>query len=282
MQWFPGHMAKSMKALEAIKNDVDFVIELVDSRAPQATSNSFLLDIFKGVPIITVLTKASLTDKKRAHEFAVKQKTLGHDYVLFDSVTRFGEKPLLEAFKKITEEKRLKAKSKGMLKPEIKAVVIGIPNVGKSTFINFLKGRKVLKVENRPGVTKTISPVKTDFGFQIYDTPGILPPKITNEVYAVEIALCLGIKKTQIDTELVVLWLLEYLEVNYPVALTNRYKRRFLNFDFLSFLNEVGKSIGLMKNGQVEYGRLYERIINDFQKGYLGELFLERVRTGLN
>ena len=279
INWYPGHMAKARREIgEAIKQ-VDVVIELLDARIPMASRNPILNEIIGEKPRIIVLNKADLADSEMNQKW-IKELNQGNQRaILVDSNQGIGTKEVVRAATELMKAKLEKQADKGRIGGSVKAMVVGIPNVGKSTFINKIAGKQTTVTGNKPGVTKKNQWVRLDDKIQLLDTPGVLWPKLDNELYARHLAYIGTIKDEVIDVEDLAVHLLEELVINYKKELYTRFK---INEDFsydmaYELLEEIGKKRGcLVKGGEVDYTKVSNMLLEELRSGKLGKITLER------
>lgn len=279
IQWYPGHMAKARREIgEAIKL-VDVVIEIIDARIPMASRNPILNEIIGDKPRIIVLNKSDLADSEINKEWIKKLNIGNQRAILVDSNNGIGTKDVVKAACDIMKDKLDKQVEKGRIGGSIKAMVVGIPNVGKSTFINKIAGKQTTVTGNKPGVTKKNQWVRLDDKIQLLDTPGVLWPKLDNELYARHLAYIGTIKDEVIDIEELAVYLVDELVNNYKEMLYNRYK---ISSDFTydmtyELLEEIGKKRGcLVKGGEVDFTKVANILFEEFRSGKIGRISLER------
>jgi len=223
IQWFPGHMAKAERQIKECLSLVDCVIEIADARIPYSSRNPDIDKICKDKPRILVLSKASLADPEKTSQwvkyFECKHPTLSADFVTGENVNKI---PAM--LKELCEDKLKKWESKGLTGKNLRVMVLGIPNSGKSSFINRISKKKKAKVEDRPGVTRENQWVVTDLGFELLDTPGVLWPKFSERRVAENLALTKAIKDEVLDREELAVILCDRLKVSQADLIASRYK----------------------------------------------------------
>lgn len=279
INWYPGHMARARREIgEAVKL-VDVVIEIIDARIPVASRNPILNEIIGNKPRIIVLNKSDLADSNINKEWLNKLNTETQRAILVDSNNGIGTKDVVKAAYEIMKDKLDKQAEKGRIGGSIKAMVVGIPNVGKSTFINKIAGKQTTVTGNKPGVTKKNQWVRLDDKIQLLDTPGVLWPKLDNELYARHLAYIGTINDEVIDLEDLSVYLLEELVKEYKDMLYARYK---ISQDFsyemtYELLDEIGRKRGcLVKGGEVDYTKVANILFEEFRSGKIGRISLER------
>jgi len=279
IQWYPGHMAKARREIGEAVKQVDIVIEIIDARIPMASRNPILNEIIGNKPRIIVLNKSDLADSKINQMWVQKLNTGNQRALLVDSNAGVGTKDVVKVACEIMKEKLDKQLEKGRIGGSIKAMVVGIPNVGKSTFINKIAGKPTTVTGNKPGVTKKNQWVRLDDKIQLLDTPGVLWPKLDNELYARHLAYIGTIKDEVIDIEELAVYLLDELVENYKTELYTRYK---IAEDFsyemtYELLEEIGRKRGcLVKGGEVDYTKVANILLEEFRSGKIGRMSLEK------
>lgn len=224
IQWFPGHMAKAKREIADKIKLIDIVVELVDARAPYSSKNPLFNSVVNNKPRLIVMTKEDLADDKLTQKWIDFYKSKGY-YAISVNLKQFNEyKKIILVCKEILKDKMAREAKKGLKPRAMRAMVLGIPNVGKSTFINRLAKRKATVTGNKPGVTKAQQIIKVDKDFELFDTPGVLWPKFESEDIARNIALIGSIKQQILPREDLFIYAVEYLVKNYPGTLENRYQ----------------------------------------------------------
>lgn len=282
IQWFPGHMAKARREISERLKIIDIVIELVDGRAPFSSKNPMFDEMIINKPRLIVLTKKDLADAQRVNEWMNFYKSKGY-YTISVNLKDFNDyAKIIKICKEALKEKMEKERRRGLKPRPVRAMVVGIPNVGKSTFINRLASRKATITGNRPGVTKAQQIIRVNNDFELFDTPGVLWPKFENEFIARNIALIGSIKSTILPLDELIIYAIEYIENNYPCALRKRYGLTVNNFneDWIENAFEcIAKSRHLKKlNGYTDYDRVIEIVLNDLLDGSIEKITWESVK----
>lgn len=277
INWFPGHMAKARRELEAKIKLVDLIIELRDARIPFSSANPLFSSLINNKPRLIILVKSLMADSKITKDFTNyfnKNGNLCLDVDMINNKNISLIKNYIKLASKMVIEKREK---QGIINKEIKIVVIGIPNVGKSTFINKLAGKSSLNVGNKPGITRNTNTwLRVDKDYLILDTPGILYPKLKDEMTAINLALCGAIKEEILPEDYLAYHAVLYLKANYPQNLKQRYELSELN-DVESIILEIGKKRGcLKKGGEIDLTKTYKLILQDVKNARLGAISYER------
>ena len=282
VQWFPGHMAKTKRMIQEQLKLVDVVIELVDARMPISSRNP-LLDQLVGdkKPRIIILNKEDLADPQRT-AYWVNQFNQQSGYRAFAFNATIGKKQLIsrlkEALLELTKEKRERMAQKGVRKQTIRCMIVGIPNVGKSTFINILVGKKAAQTGDKPGVTRGTQWIRLDEDLELLDTPGILWPKFEDEEVGFRLAVTGAINDDVFDHDEAALKLLTFLQKRYPRQLQERFKltEEDLAQEPLYILEQIGRNRGcLLKGGRIDYGKVSKGILIDFRQAKIGRITLE-------
>ncbi len=278
IQWFPGHMAKTRRLIAANLKLVDAVVEIVDSRSPLSSRNPEMDQMTKGKPRLVLLNKSDLADEKATQMWINYFRNSGAEAVAVDCKSGKGLKNVLPAIKnKVLRELMEKREKNGMAGAAVRLMIVGIPNVGKSSLINRLAGSKRAKVEDRPGVTRTKQWVKLDNNTELLDMPGVLWPKFEDQDIAVRLAFTGAISDDILDIETLAMKLLMFLAENYPKSLEERYKVVPEEDDTgLSLLEKVGKKRGMMiSGGEINTERAAITVVDEFRSGKLGRITLE-------
>lgn len=277
INWFPGHMRKTQREIKENLKLVDAVIEIRDARIPRASANPDIDKLLEGKPRIILLNKSDLTDSRITKEWI--------DYLSNDNVKVLevnclkgdGLKAIKPALMNLLKEKHDRLKAKGMVKIITRVMVVGIPNVGKSTFINKMARNNIAKTGDRPGVTKSKQWIKTGMGIELLDTPGVLWPKFEDDRTALNLAFTGAIKDEIMDIEELALKLVERLQTNYESELKARYKLEEVYENPLDTLDAIGKKRGtLISRGEIDYNRLAVILLDEFRGGKIGKISLER------
>ncbi|MCY6959507.1 ribosome biogenesis GTPase YlqF [Clostridium brassicae] len=277
INWFPGHMAKTRREIKENLKFVDAVIEIRDSRIVKSSSNPDIDEICAGKPRIILLNKSDL-----AEEGVTKQwiKNLSRDSVKVTTVNSLtgkglnSIKPLLE---ELLKEKHDKLKNKGIANIVTRVMVVGIPNVGKSSFINRMAKNSRAKVGDKPGVTRSKQWIKTSIGIELLDTPGVLWPKFEDDIVGLNLAFTGAIKDEIMDIETLALRLIERLQERYPERLIERYKLSSISSEALENMENIARKRGaVVSKGNIDYNRVAVLILDEFRGGKLGAISLER------
>ena len=285
IQWFPGHMAKTRRLIsENIKN-VDAVIELLDARIPYSSRNPEIIKLCANKPSIILLNKSSLADPAMTSYWSKIYTNDNTICIETDCISGNGISKILPAIKDLCNAKLERYESRGMSGRAIKAMVVGIPNVGKSSLINKISGQRKAKVENRPGVTLDKQWITTDIGIQLMDMPGVLWPKFEEKFVGENLAITGAIKDDVLDIETVAMILCGRLRDMYPKLLAERYKLTSLpdkeECDDFELLKLIGRKRGfLISGGEIDTERTANMLIDEFRAAKIGRITLDGKTDG--
>lgn len=274
-QWYPGHMAKAKRQMQEDLKLIDVLIELVDARAPYSSKNPDIDTMAAGKARVLLLNKSDLADQKRNEEWKTYYENQGYYVVLADSKTGGGIKGVRDMVAKACQAKRERDRRRGILNRPIRAMVTGIPNVGKSTFINTFAGRSVTKTGNRPGVTKGKQWIRLDKDVELLDTPGILWPKFEGQNMGLRVALIGSINSEILLPVELAYQLCQFLADFYPGMMAAKYGIEECNSknEMLSQIAE--KRACLLKGGNLDMERAANLLLDDFRNGRIGNFTLE-------
>ena len=274
INWFPGHMAKTRREIVEKLKLIDIVYEIVDARIPFSSRIKDIDDLIKDKPKILIMTKKDLCDLDKTNKWVEYYKNLGYKVFLTDLL---GDKSINELYKltdEVLSDLNMKRLEKGLKERSYRALIIGVPNVGKSTLINKITGKKSASVGNKPGVTKVISWIRINDKLDLMDTPGILWPKIDNQLVAFNLAAFSSIKDEILPLDEVACYILKYMFNNYYDNLNNRYGITSIDEDdFTDTYELIGRKRGcLVRGNEVDYDKVSSLIIRDLREGYLGKV----------
>lgn len=277
IQWFPGHMAKTRRLITENLKLVDVVVELKDARIPYSSTNPILKEILGNKPRVIALNKCDMADEENLKEWIAYYKAQGITAVPVDSIKGTGIGTLKNEIKNVLSDKLKRAEEKGMRNRDARMMVVGIPNVGKSSFINKLSGRAGAKTGDRPGVTTAKQWIRISGGYELLDTPGILWPKFEDEFVGMNLAFTGAIRDEVYDVAEVACELCVFLAKKAPEALCTVYKLNSVEgLMGHEILFEIGKKRGcLISGGDVDYDRVSRIVLDEFRACKLGKIPLE-------
>ncbi len=273
IQWFPGHMTKTRRQIEASLKLVDAVAEIVDARVPESSRNPVISEITHNIPRIILLNKSDYADDRITAQWQKYYTSKGFKSMVCDCRSGKGVKSFVPNVKGVLSELLAKRKAKGFIGRPLRVMVVGIPNVGKSSFINRLSGASKVKAEDRPGVTRGQQWVALDKDLELLDTPGILWPKFDDQQVAIKLGYTGAIKDDVMDIYELADNLLKFLSENYPQNVRQRYK---LDEQSAISLELIAKKRGmLVSGGEPDLDRAAITVLDEFRSGKLGKISLE-------
>jgi len=277
INWYPGHMKKTKDLIIESMKLVDIVVELLDARIPISSRNPQIDELIGDKPKIVILNKYDLTDHAVLDEWIAYYKELGVKAIPINSLSGSGLNNLLNEIKVTTQDKVDKMIAKGRTPRPIRCMIVGIPNVGKSSIINKLAGKKSAKTGNKPGVTKGKQWIRLRKDLELFDTPGILWPKIDDLEVGLNLAYSGAIKDEILDIEDIAYKFLTLMKERYPECLKERYKLESLPEETLDLMDMIGRKRGCLKQrNEIDYNKVANIVLDEFRKGVLGKISLER------
>ena len=273
INWYPGKKKKTKDELKKVMPYIDIVYEVIDARIPYSSKIKDIDSIIRNKTRILIMSKKDLCDINVTNSWIKYYEEMGYKVLLIDLNDQNDYKKITLLTNDLVSHINEKRKANGLKEKEIKACVLGIPNVGKSTLINKLAGKKVSKVGNLPGVTKSLTWLKTKYKLLILDTPGILWPKFDDEKVAFNLASMTAIKEDVLPIGDIAYYILNTLGKYYPEILNSRYKIDKVTDDSFDI---IAKNIGAISNGEVDYTRVYKMIINDVKQEYIKGITFDR------
>lgn len=283
IQWFPGHMAKAQREIEEKLKLVDVVLELIDARIPFSSINPNFENLLKNKAKLIVMTKVKMADPVYNNKWKEYYEKNNCKIILVDSISGLNINKITGLLKEILKDKIEKDLKRGIKARAIKTMVIGIPNVGKSTLINTLVGKKMAQTANKPGVTKAQQWIRINKDLDLLDTPGVLWPKFDDVIIGYNLALTGAIRDDIVHKDDMILYFIDFLKKEYKDNFVKRYdlNDKVLE-DNIEILNYIARKSGFVHNGRIDYERVYELIINDFRSLKLGCITIERPTSEKN
>ncbi len=274
-QWYPGHMTKAKRQMQEDIKLIDLVVEIVDARIPFSSRNPDIDELGKNKYRLILMNKADLADKKATDKWIAHFKSKGHFVVSLDARSKNGMKSITDIIMEACKEKIERDLKRGIKNRPVRAMIVGIPNVGKSTFINSYAGKACAKTGNKPGVTKGKQWIRLNKNVELLDTPGILWPKFEDQMVGLRLALIGSIKDEILNTDELAVELIKFLVKDYPGVLTERYHIEEVE-NPTDILMKIAESRNcLSKGNELDYSKAAILLIDDFRSGKLGKLTLE-------
>ena len=278
INWYPGHMAKTKREIIEKLNLIDVVYEVIDARMPLSSKIVDIDELIKDKPRILVMTKYDLCDKVETDKIIKYYENMGYKVVPVDLMSGLNVKRILDYTKEIMDIENKKRESKGMKPRAARALIVGVPNAGKSTLINRLVGKKSAGVGNTPGFTKSLSWIRINKDVELLDSPGILWPKMEDQEAAHVLACLSSIKEEILDTDAIAAFILKKLYELYPDRLEDRYGIVELDEDLIELYDMIAKKRGALSRGGVaDYDKVSNVIIRDLKNGYFGNITFDRL-----
>ena len=276
INWYPGHMKKTKEMVQNNLKLVDVVIELLDARIPLSSKNPEIDKLAQNKPRVVVLNKSDLSDKAKLNKWISYYQSKGIKAIPVDTLKGNGVNKIVEECKNATKEKMDALKEKGRKERAIRVMIVGVPNVGKSSLINKLTGRKSTQTGDRPGVTKGKQWVRLKGNLELLDTPGILWPKFEDQKIALNLAFTRAIKDEILDIDTLGLKFIEKMSEIEPEKLKARYKLDSLGEEPLETIEMIGRKRGfILGRNELDYTRIAKTVLNEFREGKLGQITLE-------
>lgn len=278
INWYPGHMAKTKREIKETLNLIDIVYEVIDARMPISSKIIDIDDLIGTKKKILIMTKYDLCDKEKTKEFIKYYEDKGYTVIPVNLMGDSNIKEIIDKSKELMKEEMDKREEKGLKRRSLRALIVGVPNVGKSTLINRLVGRKSAGVGDKPGFTKSLSWIRINSEIELLDSPGILWPKLDNQESAHILASLSSIKEEILDNMDLACFILKKMMELYPKNLEERYGITELDEDFIETFDLIAQKRGaLSKGGVADYEKVANIIIKDLKNGYLGNVTLDRL-----
>lgn len=271
INWYPGHMAKTKREIQEKINLIDIVFEVIDARIPYSSKNKEIESLINNKPRILIMTKVDLCDEKESNKWKEYYENKGYKVVMIDLLHNKNLNNINEICNNLADNLNNKRKEKGLKPRKIRVLVLGIPNVGKSTLINRLVGKKATNVGNKPGITKSLEWIRINDKLELLDTPGILWPKLEQEKVALNLASMTAIKEEILNKEEIAIYIIKVLKERYRNNLDNRYSTFNCN-TIEEIINQIAKKIGAIKKEEIDEEKVYTTIIKDLREGLLGKV----------
>lgn len=271
INWYPGHMAKTKREITEKLDLIDIVYEVIDARIPLSSKNKDIDNLIKHKPRILIMTKIDLCDFEETKKWIKYYEALGYQVVPLDLINNPNVEPIFRKTNDLLKELNQKRIEKGLKERKARALILGIPNVGKSTLINRLVGKKATNVGNKPGITKKLEWIRINNQIELLDTPGILWPRLDDQVVAKNLAAMTAIKEEILDQEEIAIYIINTMLAKYPANIKNRYNLKD-ETDIVDILDKIGLKIGAVRNKETDYDKVYITILKDLREGNLGKV----------
>lgn len=279
IQWFPGHMTKTKRQIQASLKLVDAVSEIIDARIPVSSRNPDLDSIIQNKPRVVLMNKCDMADPSSTQKWINYFKNNGIVAIPIDCKTGRGINKFVSSVNEVLKEKIEKQKAKGLLNPTVRVMIVGIPNVGKSTFINRISKNRKAKAEDKPGVTRGNQWFTINKGFEVLDTPGVLWPKFEDKIVGERLAFTGAVKDQIMDTELLAMRLLDFLKVEKNPIFVERFKLQnepIEDIESYELLELIGRKRGmLISGGEIDTERAAIMLLDEYRSAKLGKYTFE-------
>lgn len=279
IQWFPGHMTKTKRQIQASLKLVDAVAEIIDARIPVSSRNPDLDSIIQNKPRVVLMNKCDMADPSSTQKWINYFKNNGIVAIPIDCKTGRGINKFVSSVNEVLKEKIEKQKAKGLLNPTVRVMIVGIPNVGKSTFINRISKNRKAKAEDKPGVTRGNQWFTINKGFEVLDTPGVLWPKFEDKIVGERLAFTGAVKDQIMDTELLAMRLLDFLKVEKNPIFVEKFKLQnepIENIESYELLELIGRKRGmLISGGEIDTERAAIMLLDEYRSAKLGKYTFE-------
>ena len=276
INWYPGHMAKTKREIKEKIDLIDIVFEVIDARIPYSSKNKDIDNMVTGKPRVLVMTKMDLCDMDKTSKWIKCYEEKGFTVIPIDLLSNPNIKIIFDKIKPLIDEINNKRTQKGLKPRRARVLVLGVPNVGKSTLINRLVGKKATNVGNKPGVTKSLEWIRINDKVELLDTPGMLWPKLDDNIVAHNLAAMTAIKEEILEKDDIAIYIINKMLSDYEDNIKTRYNISQTN-DIVEVLDQIGKKIGAIRNNETDYERVYTKVIKDLQDGYLGKVTFDEI-----
>lgn len=271
INWYPGHMAKTKREVKEKLDLIDIIFEVIDARIPYSSKNKDIDSLIKNKPRILIMTKMDLCDLNKTKEWIKYYESIGYKVIPLDLLNNPNLQSLTNETNNYSLKMNQKRKEKGLKERKIRALILGIPNVGKSTLINRLVGKKATNVGNKPGITKQLEWIRVNNQIELLDTPGILWPRLDNQEVALNLAATTAIKEEILNVEDIAIYIINKMLKEYPDNIKERYNLTNEE-DIIDILDNIGKKIGAIRNKETDYDKVYITVLRDLRDGRLGKV----------
>ena len=276
INWYPGHMAKTKREISEKLDLIDIVFEVIDARIPYSSKNKDIDKMIKNKKRVLIMTKIDMCDIINTNKWIKYYEEKGIKVIPVDLINKKNISEIFKVTEEVNKELNDKRKEKGLKERKVRILILGIPNVGKSTLINTLVGKKATNVGNRPGITRHLEWIRINKDIELLDTPGILWPKLDDDTIAHNLAAMTAIKEEILDTEDIAIYIINTMLKLYKDNIVNRYNLTSYN-DVVEVLDMIGKKIGAVRNNETDYEKVYSVILRDLREGYLGKATFDRL-----
>ena len=276
INWYPGHMAKTKREISEKLDLIDVVFEVIDARIPYSSKNKDIDKMIKNKKRVLIMTKIDMCDIINTNKWIKYYEEKGIKVIPVDLINKKNISEIFKVTEEVNKELNDKRKEKGLKERKVRILILGIPNVGKSTLINTLVGKKATNVGNKPGITRHLEWIRINKDIELLDTPGILWPKLDDDTIAHNLAAMTAIKEEILDTEDIAIYIINTMLKLYKDNIVNRYNLTSYN-DVVEVLDMIGKKIGAVRNNETDYEKVYSVILRDLREGYLGKVTFDRL-----
>ena len=275
INWYPGHMAKTKREISEKLDLIDVIFEVIDARIPRSSKNKDIDNLVKNKPRILIMTKIDLCDYDETKKWINYYQELGYKVIPVNLIENTNLQDIYNEVNKLSDSLNKKRRDKGLKERKLRALILGIPNVGKSTLINRLVHKKATNVGNKPGITKQLEWIRINDKLELLDTPGILWPRLDNQDIALNLASMTAIKEEVLNIDEVAIYIIETMLKLYPEKIISRYNITKSN-NIVDILDEIGKKIGAIRNNETDYDRVYLTVLRDLRDGRFGGVTFDR------